>query len=137
MDGDESTVRTAAIRKISLFVFWKKEKNMRPNLTRGSQPFCVCVPLNINYVPYWYKCTQVNTTWRPLTSPQVDASPLVGNPWSTLVIPNYFFFKCSITRLVFFKGPGYPGDSNSQKDQQSLWICKYFYTFTIKKLSWK
>jgi hypothetical protein len=30
--------------------------------------------------PHWYKCTQVNTTLRPLASPQGDAAPRLGTP---------------------------------------------------------
>jgi hypothetical protein len=56
--------------------------------------FVSASPLTSIVSPHWYKCTQVNTTLRPLASPQGDASPRLG----TLDL-----FNCanSIVKIVY------------------------------------
>jgi len=67
-------------------------------------------PLTSNAYPHWYKCTQVNTTLRPLVSPQGDVSPRLGTPvliyrihWFSnwLVVSLFRVSKYNI-RVVFY-----------------------------------
>ena len=67
-------------------------------------------PLTSNAYPHWYKCTQVNTTLRPLVSPQGDVSPRLGTPvliyrihwFSNLLVVSLFRVSKYNIRVVFY-----------------------------------